>query len=370
MAAGSTCTTVRGAAKWLLKHNRWPFIRAILPGDAGWKPERFGYPPNGKGERWGTRGMPTEQREFRRAKAGPTFRRRFVRNLRKQVVALAEIEYSLAGITAYSEALRQNMLRLEVIRKMMEALAPKVGILSGLPSPAGPRCCLVTPDLATVRAHGCSPNMRGLDSSLTATFKFSYGVHSDGVTTWKNGNPVGYNRAAHHNYVRSFALLDPDQPALVSLAIHQSEQDLILPDGYSWAIDGLGLCVVHGPDRYHPTCSELWANQAVPKLIAALAKALETRKLLSAQLVAECSEAEGVYVCLQDSMRGGNCRAGSIEWSRKHNLDTRKHYTPMELLQQANGDIGRVRLAVKAATIRHRGEMERGYSVIADHPAV
>lgn len=78
-------------------------------------------------------------------------------------------------------------------------------------------------------------------------------------------------------------------------------------------------------------------------------------------------EAAGVYVCAADSVRAGNCRAGTESFATRHGLDTRRHYMAGELAALANGDAYRVRGAIIAALRRHRTEMTRGYAMLSEH---
>jgi hypothetical protein len=87
----------------------------------------------------------------------------------------------------------------------------------------------------------------------------------------------------------------------------------------------------------------------------------------AAENAAEIAQNEGVFVCLADSIRAGNCKIGTLNFAERHRLDTSRHYTAIELLAQANGDAGRVRLAITAARFRHNQEMDRGYCDLSEH---
>lgn len=67
----------------------------------------------------------------------------------------------------------------------------------------------------------------------------------------------------------------------------------------------------------------------------------------------------GVKVCLEDSLAGGNCQAGTEEFCRRHKLDIKKYYSPLYLLR-FNDNVQRVRLAINAAIKRHMRFIDAG----------
>lgn len=94
------------------------------------------------------------------------------------------------------------------------------------------------------------------------------------------------------------------------------------------------------------------------------------RQLLAAkelEALIEKGEANGVFVCARDSYRAGNCLPGTEAWASRHELDISKHYTIREIAALANGDARFVKAALIAGLRRHKSEMLRGFSVIADH---
>lgn len=161
------------------------------------------------------------------------------------------------------------------------------------------------------------------------------------------------------------------------LVIAGKEHRIKAPRGYRWDIDENGLLLRAKSDRradYHPTATELLGpvaaivatlkeNFATRKAAARAARAKEAQRLAAIRR----AEAEGATVCLRDSVRAGNCLAGSLTWAQRHGLDPSRHYRPSEVLSLANGDASRVALVVMLALKRHREEMERGFAVLADH---
>lgn len=130
--------------------------------------------------------------------------------------------------------------------------------------------------------------------------------------------------------------------------------------------DANGLRLRIGPDDYHPSPDEL-RKWDVAGWVARIRTNAETRRRLAAESAAEAAEAADVWVCIADSLRAGNCRAGTEQFAARHGLSTTAHYRAPQLLGIANGDYSRVRLAVKAACIRDRAERERGYAILSEH---
>ena len=214
--------------------------------------------------------------------------------------------------------------------------------------------------------------MRGHDATVKSTRRTSYGHHAEGETEWKNGTPVNYTRATHDNYVRSFALIRADDARTVDYAFHITAVSLTLPEGYAWGVDSHGLRAIFGADDYHVSAADLLAKNAVEKIVGYTTANAATRRQRAAELLAETADAEGVYCCVADSLRAGNCLVGTRGFAERHQLDIHRHYHAPELLQISNGDTGRVRLVIQAARNQARIDAERGYSLLSEHtlPAV
>lgn len=146
------------------------------------------------------------------------------------------------------------------------------------------------------------------------------------------------------------------------------------PRGYRWKKDANGLCLTGAAGDYHPTGSELAfatldrCKRLVEKLKAnAALRKQEAKKAKQRQAMVKRAERDGAMICLRDSLRAGNCLAGSTNWAQRHGLNPAQHYRPSEVLALANGDASRVAIVAAAAIRRHVAEMERGYCELADH---
>ena len=306
--------------------------------------------------------------EAKRAKHDPKYRANWLRRLSRQEAALlAPPQRTLAEITAAADSRADRNAALADIARQRK--------IAGIDKPAlvddgkNFRGVEIQFSRKLAEKHGAKINITGKDATLQATRRSSYGVHVKATPSVKcNGKWRGYERAQHDNYVRSFGLISEDRQTL-HYALHTTEYALTLPTGSRWDIDTNGVKAVTGPDDYHVRAEDLVAKNAVEIILGKIAANAATREQMAAQKAVEAAEMAGVYVCLADSLRSGNCRAGSESFAIRHGLDPRRHYSAGELLAMGNGDTGRVRLAIRAATNRHNQEIERGYALLTDHSA-
>ena len=151
------------------------------------------------------------------------------------------------------------------------------------------------------------------------------------------------------------------------------------PRGYRWDIDANGIRIMSLTDSrcdYHPTAKDLLnkidlrlvarENLATRKQQEALAREQKKNEKRAIALISK-AEREGATVCMRDSLRAGNCQAGSESWARRHGLDPKGHYAPSQLSEIANGDGLRVAIVIATAIRRHRVEMDRGFAELSDH---
>jgi len=148
------------------------------------------------------------------------------------------------------------------------------------------------------------------------------------------------------------------------------------PHGYRWGSDSLGIMLIANSngDSYHPTSDDL---QMGVRHVAQMLRTVNARRRANERKTAadtrqqnrivQQAEREGLRVCITDSTRAGHCRAGTTTWAKRHQLDTRWHYKPSQLLAISNGDGHRVALVVGVALRRHRQEMKQGFCQLADH---
>jgi hypothetical protein len=157
------------------------------------------------------------------------------------------------------------------------------------------------------------------------------------------------------------------------------------PRGWQWSKDANGIRLVSLANPrmdFHPDSDDLRAYDwrkltaqarslyAMRRGQAAQAKREERERAANAERDAELTrraEALGVLVCFADSIRAGNCRAGTEGFVQRAGLDARGHYSPAQLLAVAGSSSRLVAIACAAALRRAKQEIERGYSLLAEH---
>lgn len=155
---------------------------------------------------------------------------------------------------------------------------------------------------------------------------------------------------------------------------------LNVPRGYTCGEDSNGVYLRANSDglEYHPTSDDALGGtkQIVSRLkgkrFQIHAAEREHREAMRAEKAkarwSKLADDLGVHVCLQDSVRGGNCAAGTLAFARRHRLDARRHVPAAVLLRIADPESrGYVTRAVDAARRQTALELERGYTLLADH---
>jgi len=288
------------------------------------------------------------QRIIRRAKKDKKFARELARELAPRNVR------SIAAVDAYIKALPARAIAFEALGN-----PAKIKVATW---PANAKALQCGEEEAT--ALKISVCKRGKDWSISGGNQTSHS-HAPGVTKWRGGRAVGYSRATNTTTIRAIALVV--SPRLVRADLHGKLVSVLAPEGTTWKIDADGVLLSQGRDDYHPEGMDFLASDPAAQMIAALNRNAEARRLTELRALAEIADNAGIFVCLADSLRAGNCRGGTVSFCHKHSLDFARHYSATELLAQANGDSGRVRLAITAAKYRHAREVETGFSLLADH---
>lgn len=217
---------------------------------------------------------------------------------------------------------------------------------------------------------------RGANATVCATRGESCQDRKDGRTEWRGTRPIKYHRAQNDVAIRSIARIMPSPtdapPRRLVYVRHNSVYVLRLPKGWAWGTDGIGLraYLVERPDcDYHPDSDDLatdigWAVAVVAKAIANEQRRLERARKAEqdAARLADC------WVCLADSLVGGNCLTGSRDFADRAGLRMDSHYRAADVLSRAtDANRARVKAAVNAAMERERREEASGYCLLADH---
>lgn len=349
---GSGAKTARGASHFLADCSRQVIVRRVRAGLVA-------------SPYWDDciRTTRTADPEAKRARTDKVFRRKYLARLRRAEKRLVRCGADLDSAIEYAknaDEARAEWVEIQRLRFIVTGAARK-------PFPANHNGSLIPPCADTARQAGAKLVMRGRDASVRPCREASHHVHVDGATEWRNGRPRNYTRATNDNYVRSLAVIVSD--SVVDYVLHESRYSVTLPDGQHWALDEMRrLVAVSGAcslDDFHPTAADMVAGGE--HIAQELNDNRERRHQMSAEAAAEAADLASIYVCLADSLRAGNCPQGTRDFADRHELDHARHYTASGLLTITNGEAGRVRLAIKAATIRHNREMEAGRCVLADH---
>ena len=358
-AAGSAAQTFAGAKKFLLKN--W----------VGQWPKNNGYSRLFAGNWKQAEAVRVSDADAKRARDDKKFHVKYLRALAREVAQLNRQPVTLVGVSAYVAGENSRKIRIakiNAIRKIATGKNLPPFVAAPLSAPA-----------RIISAWNCKkPSTAAEFEKFTGSdllthgrkWELSAGLSDEILADVDNeskkdrrGKWRTISNADHRATFRCFGLVC--NSATLAVAFGKKEFCLVLPLGMRWEIDANGIKAVAGPDDYHPTMADCLAGVGI--IAEKLAANKITREKLAAEKLADAAEMAGVFVCVRDSLRAGNCLAGTQSFAQRHNLDCRRHYSAPEILAQANGDESRVRLAIRAAISQHKIDCERGYSVIDEH---
>lgn len=154
------------------------------------------------------------------------------------------------------------------------------------------------------------------------------------------------------------------------------------PRGWAFAIDDLGIKIVKGKLDYHITANDVVGGnlreachkakdnydrrRAAEKLQAEQERKIREDEKAYRQLI-KVASADGVYVCMADATRAGNCQGGVESWAFRHGLETTKHYLPTTIAKFGTDEPRRTKAVILAAIRRHGIEMDQGYCRLEYH---
>jgi hypothetical protein len=336
---------------------RWPYNVGQRPGVRDYTDSR-------------TYGLTQEDRDFRRAKKDKVFRRKFKTRLRREVKALTRefASDNLDKAVQLAEEFTKNDTRLTRLYNMWSVLGKgavthkNVATIARIPfgRKADERVYLR-------RDIGLQIEGRG-NVYLRTTASETYTTSRRHQSVYRYGRWRTIQNAEHNHFIRSLAIITRDKTR-VKWRLHDQSLEITAPEGTSWRRDHHGIALVRGQDEYHPMAFELYA--ASKGDWSHILREMDDNARLRQQELAEnmvlAAEAEGVWVCLQDSLSAGNCLAGTLSWAEQQGIKPGRHYAATELLKCVKTDAGRVRLALSHAIRRHKREMEQGYANLAEH---
>lgn len=156
---------------------------------------------------------------------------------------------------------------------------------------------------------------------------------------------------------KSFAIISRWGGRALLFRHHTGSFFIPAPRGWRWERDQNGLRMVScssPKDDFHPESEDLL--KGTKHLLHRAVVLRKQRRLEAAKSRKEkqflLKHSSSVRVGFQDSLDAGNCRAGSLEFAKRHGLDPEAYYAPAKLLHlEPNNE--RIKLAIVAATRRH-----------------
>lgn len=311
----------------------------------------------------------TSSPEAKRASADNIFRAKYLRRLNAEAKKINRQPETLGEISQFisSAVTRQN--RLQEISKLISIAKNKPATPIMTAQYTGPAKIMLPGFSAKFPSCAAESAKLGYAVESNVRWIFSHGFCNRILANQNSISAKGRNgwystqHADHRAEIRCAGLIISDQK--LQIAYCAKEFFVELPENYSWQIDQHGIKAVCGPDDFHPTISD--CLEGAEFICEKIQANKVTREKLAAQKLAEMAEMEGVSVCVADSLRAGNCLAGTQSFAVRHQLDLNRHYSAPEILKIANGDESRVRLCIRAAIIQNNVDVQRGYSILAEH---
>jgi hypothetical protein len=257
----------------------------------------------------------------KRAANDPVFRRNWVKRLQREAKHLTR---PFAGALDYSARL-SDAPRIAAVGSLLGDLKAKT--VAHQP----PKVTRLSLTLATAQEKAVRQEIGGeaLDRaqwSFCPSTRTRVVAHQNHETIWKNGRPRTGASSDHRIGYQSFALPCDDGKRL-SIARLGTEHNLAMPDGYTVAVDDLGVKLVRDSDSadYHPSTYGKELHQHDPaewvRELLALDDAREAQKQRQANqernlaLFAADLKTTRVHMC--DSRRAGNCAAGTVTFGER-----------------------------------------------------
>lgn len=168
--------------------------------------------------------------------------------------------------------------------------------------------------------------------------------------------------------LQSCGRISPDRSVLGAL-IDAQQYALIAPRGYFWDIDQNGIRIVRSRDGadYHPDSSDVVAG--IKRCQHRLISLAETRRKKAVEVKAQARVTKsydlilrkiGIVCTFKDSIRAGNCRAGTEAYCIRHGIPLQA-CIPADKLPRDSERVERVIAEAKRRTII---ELQRGYAEI------
>lgn len=193
--------------------------------------------------------------EAKRARDDARFRRSFLARRRREIQTLLHVDRTVDGVVAHMLTITDRILRLNAIRKELAICSPR-SVVPPADLPEWAQIILIEPNVAA--GLGAKVVRRGRNWKVFSSFAPSHSKHENGVTEWRKGRPIQYDRARNDNYVRSFGVIRSD--GSLDCLFHETRRLYMRPDGWEWSVDTHGLVLRYAMDdrvQFHPTADSL-----------------------------------------------------------------------------------------------------------------
>jgi hypothetical protein len=192
------------------------------------------------------------------------------------------------------------------------------------------------------------------------------------LKTIDNGQYSRRCRYTHYTYrvlVQSYGYIYTVKGKRVLRASFAGQKnDYKAPRGWGWGLDQNGLFLAKNTNKdinYHITQSDLGL---LPEVTARAEENYKTRKEANKiDSLAEKIRLDEVMVCAVDSIRAGNCRAGTERFAEAHRINLQRHIPATVLARIATSDPKRVETVINFARKREAMEQVKGYAELKNH---
>lgn len=227
------------------------------------------------------------------------------------------------------------------------------------------------------KAIGRKKNTKGIKASIRST-------RLETISLGNYSSACKYTKFNYLPWIESWGYVVSDKALFFQLDTITGifRKVIKAPKGFKWCIDKNGIKIqknsVPACD-YHPTSTDLYHFHSISKSLAIKANELfNIRKKQQTEIKSEkktkadfikavkTGEKTGFLISLRDSIKAGNCEAGSTNFASRYGLDIHMHHSPSKVLG-CDPSSRLVKLAIKVALNRHNQEMVQGFSLLANH---
>lgn len=189
-----------------------------------------------------------EEREYRRTRHDPKFRKSLLCRLQRELKALNKApEMTLDAITAWADDATKREQTYKAIAERIRRISARSKIPNLLTYADLPNVGYLYTNVRTARKCGGKLDMRGADARILLTYKKSWLDYREGWTEWSGGRPISYTRATRDNYVRSFGIIKLD--GLLQAVCAERTFEQTAPEGFRWILENERIALQRDADE-------------------------------------------------------------------------------------------------------------------------